>query len=73
MMELMESQNGNHVLQKTLETAKNAKVFDPLVTALKGHVCRMSLNMYGSRIVQRMLQFCEPDQAALLLDEINEY
>lgn len=66
----VEDQNGNHVIQKCLERMPTGKV-QFIIDAFKGEVRRMATHCYGSRVLQRIIEYCDPNQVADVYDEIH--
>ncbi|KAG6597986.1 pumilio-like mating protein M90 [Phytophthora cinnamomi] len=86
VMKCVVDQNGNHVLQKCIEAAswKRAAEYNGLgpqrfvtgediqfiIDSFVGHAAALSTHSYGCRVIQRVLEHCEPAQIRPLLNEI---
>ena len=66
----MKDQNGNHVVQKVIECVP-PKHLNFIVDSFKGQVYQLSTHPYGCRVIQRILEHCDCDQTAQILDEIH--
>ncbi len=42
-----------------------------IIDAFRGHVPRMATHCYGSRVLQRIIEYCDPEQVAKIYDEIH--
>ncbi|KIW17339.1 hypothetical protein PV08_04531 [Exophiala spinifera] len=72
VLEVVENQNGNHVIQKAIERIPGEHI-QFIVDAFKGRTAKMSTHQYGCRVVQRMLEHCEPEVKRVILDELLEH
>jgi pumilio RNA-binding family len=53
VLELVEDQNGNHVVQKAIERLTDVEFIH---REIRGHVVRLGLHCYGCRVIQRLLE-----------------
>jgi len=67
--ECVEDSNGNHVIQKIVESVNSDKV-QFIIDSFKDRVYEMSVHQYGCRIIQRMLEHCEEPQIRPILNEV---
>lgn len=65
-------QNGNHVIQKVIESVPPHHV-QFIVDAFTDKTLELSTHPYGCRVIQRLLEFCETRQKNPLMDEIVRY
>jgi mRNA-binding protein PUF3 len=70
VMECVKDQNGNHVIQKAIERVP-AEHMQTIVNAFLGKVQDLSIHPYGCRVIQRMLEHCEPHVKKAVLTEIQ--
>ena len=62
-------QNGNHVIQKCIETMPTRVQF--IVSAFHGQIQTLAAHAYGCRVIQRLLEFCrDSPEITPVLDEI---
>jgi len=55
--ELVEDQNGNHVIQKLIETmGKEEPIMHHIIEAFKRDCIQLAQHAYGCRVIQRMLE-----------------
>ena len=69
-MDCVKDQNGNHVIQKAIERVP-AEHMHVIVNAFIGNVQDLSIHPYGCRVIQRMLEHCEPHVKLSVLQEIR--
>lgn len=61
-------QNGNHVIQKCIEVAPDQVGF--LIDLFNGKVRTLSAHPYGCRVIQRVLEYCNPAHTEPILSEV---
>src|SRR5690606_15156577 len=69
VLTLVEDQNGNHVVQKAIETLPHPHL-QFIVDSFREKVACMSCHVYGCRVIQRLLEYCPSSQIEFLLDEV---
>lgn len=58
--ELVEDQNGNHVIQKIIETmGKEEPIMHSIIDAFQRDCFILAQHAYGCRVIQRMLEYCD--------------
>jgi len=67
---LVEDPNGNHVIQKCLERMPAGKV-QFIIDAFRSNMRRMATHCYGSRVLQRIVEYCDPEHVIPVYDEIH--
>lgn len=72
IVELVRDQNGNHVVQKALQTVDPQKM-DFVCEAIRGRAKEVSLHTYGCRVVQRMMENLSEKQMQPILTELMDY
>ena len=63
-------QNGNHVVQKCIETAEPPEAVQFMLDAFRGQVVLLARHAYGCRVLQRIIEHCTAAQVAPLVDEL---
>ena len=58
------------MVQKVIECVP-PKHLNFIVDSFKGQVYQLSTHPYGCRVIQRILEHCDADQTAQILDEIH--
>ncbi|KAL6925094.1 hypothetical protein FSST1_002368 [Fusarium sambucinum] len=72
MLGLMKDLYGNYVCQKLIEHGSmNQKM--SVVETVKGHIVELSLNAFGCRVFQKIVECCPVSHIASILDEIYSY
>ena len=71
MLRCVRDQNGNHVVQKCIETIPPTQL-DFLLDSFRGQVMKLSTHPYGCRVVQRILEHCSNEQTEQVLAELHE-
>ncbi|KAK9269332.1 hypothetical protein L1049_001103 [Liquidambar formosana] len=72
VMKCVRDQNGNHVIQKCIESVPTDKI-GFIISAFRGQVASLSTHPYGCRVIQRVLEHCTDDlQSQFIVDEILE-
>jgi pumilio RNA-binding family len=66
------SPHGNHVVQKCIATFLPHKL-QFIINAFKDHVVKASCDMMQSRVVERIFEYCPPQQTTLLLKEALDH
>jgi len=64
--------NGNHVIQKFIQSDPNGNIINPILKACKGNVTSLAINKFGCRIVQKLLQHSTDEQKHILVKQIIE-
>jgi hypothetical protein len=54
VMRCVRDQNGNHVIQKCIESVPTEKI-GFIISAFRGHVATLSMHPYGCRVIQVIL------------------
>ena len=54
-------QNGNHVIQKSIEKIKPFSKIRFILTSLDTQIYHLSTHPYGCRVIQRLLEFSDED------------
>jgi hypothetical protein len=54
VMRCVRDQNGNHVIQKCIESVPTGKI-EFIISAFRGQVATLSMHPYGCRVIQVML------------------
>ena len=89
VLTLIHNPNGNHVVQRIVEAARDhAKFSEPegsnksaprlraqiqsIIEDITQHVKTLSVHIYGCRVVQRALEFCNEDQKRAVLNSVLE-
>ncbi|QPC65348.1 hypothetical protein HYE67_007579 [Fusarium culmorum] len=72
MINLMKDLYGNYVCQKLIENGSMAQKMH-VIQAVKGHIVQLSLNVYGCRVFQKIVDCCPPSHIVGILDEIHSY
>ncbi|KAJ6396207.1 hypothetical protein OIU77_021272 [Salix suchowensis] len=71
-MKCVRDQNGNHVIQKCIESVPAEKI-NFIFSAFCGEVATLSMHPYGCRVIQRVLEHCAYElQCEFIVDEILE-
>ncbi|KAB1204274.1 hypothetical protein CJ030_MR8G009062 [Morella rubra] len=72
IMRCVRDQNGNHVIQKCIESIPTEKI-GFIISAFRGQVAVLSMHPYGCRVIQRVLEHCTDElQCQFIVDEILE-
>ncbi|RYR13856.1 hypothetical protein Ahy_B04g070625 isoform I [Arachis hypogaea] len=72
VMRCVRDQNGNHVIQKCIESIPTKKIAF-IISAFRGQVAILSMHPYGCRVIQRVLEHCTDEiQCQFIVDEILE-
>jgi len=71
MLRCVRDQNGNHVVQKCIETIPPNQL-NFLLESFRGQVRLLSTHPYGCRVVQRILEHCSNEQTEQVLAELHE-
>ncbi|RVW73187.1 Pumilio-like 5 [Vitis vinifera] len=72
VMRCVRDQNGNHVIQKCIESVPTEKI-GFIISAFRSHVATLSTHPYGCRVIQRVLEHCTDElQSQFIVDEILE-
>ena len=61
VLKCVKDQNGNHVIQKCIEKV-SAPIIQFIVDSFEGQVYSLAIHPYGCRVIQRILEHCEPEQ-----------
>lgn len=69
VLELVRNPNGNYVISKCLECLPPFNL-QWVVESFKGEVCDMATRRYGSRVLQRIAEYCQPAQSSPVFDEM---
>ena len=69
-MDCVKDQNGNHVIQKAIERVPAEHMYF-IINTFVGKVQDLSIHAYGCRVIQRMLEHCEPHIKHAVLQEIR--
>lgn len=70
-MSCVRDQNGNHVIQKAIEMIKNHDHIAFIMDAFAGEIGKLATHSYGCRVIQRMLEHCEPGRKRAILQELH--
>eukprot|EP00392_Amoebophrya_sp_AT5.2_P017011 g17326.t1 len=72
VVDLVEDQNGNHVLQKCIEVFAESSAGDLqfIVDSFSGNVRDIAGHRYGCRVIQRIIECVPMEQTAVLFDEM---
>uniref|UniRef100_A0A915KN27 PUM-HD domain-containing protein n=1 Tax=Romanomermis culicivorax TaxID=13658 RepID=A0A915KN27_ROMCU len=71
VLKCVRDQNGNHVVQKVIETV-HPQYLGFIVDAFHGQVVSLSTHPYGCRVIQRILEHCTDEQKQPILEELHE-
>ena len=71
-MKCVKDQNGNHVVQKCIETVEASRL-QFIIDAFRGQVYNLSTHPYGCRVIQRILEHCTADQTTPVLEELHTH
>ena len=72
MLKCVKDQNGNHVVQKCIETVEPS-CLQFIIDAFRGQVFSLSTHPYGCRVIQRILEHCTPEQTGPVLEELHSH
>ena len=72
MLKCVKDQNGNHVVQKCIETVEPSRL-QFIIDAFKGQVFNLSTHPYGCRVIQRILEYCNAEQTNPVLEELHTH
>lgn len=70
--QLMVDVFGNYVIQKLLETTKNAEIRNKIMEHIKGNVITLTKSQYGCRIIQKALSNLSLDHKMIIANELKE-
>ncbi|KAJ8602810.1 hypothetical protein CTAYLR_002583 [Chrysophaeum taylorii] len=77
-------QNGNHVIQKCVETTSRARrsperctgdlgnQIEFILDSFKGRARSLAMHAYGCRVLQRVLEHCSHAESSAILDELRD-
>ena len=68
----MKDQNGNHVVQKCIETVEASRL-QFIIDSFAGQVFNLSTHPYGCRVIQRILEHCTAEQTSPVLEELHTH
>ncbi|KAK9733032.1 hypothetical protein RND81_04G039500 [Saponaria officinalis] len=69
-MRCVHEKNGNHVIQKCIESVSTEKI-GFILSSFHGQVSALSSHPYGCRVIQRVLEHCSDEQVSRgIVDEI---
>ena len=54
----IQDQNGNHVIQKCIETIQPSDPLAPMLRVIHDNAIQLSMHSFGCRLVQRLLEYC---------------
>ena len=66
VMKCVKDQNGNHVIQKCIETVSSPQI-QFIIDSFSGQVYSLATHPYGCRVIQRILEYCQEQQIVLVL------
>ena len=66
-------QNGNHVIQKSIEKIKPFSQIRYILTSLDNQIYHLSTHPYGCRVIQRLLEYSDIDDQKLILSQLNNF
>ena len=72
VLKCVKDQNGNHVVQKCIETVEASRL-QFIIDAFSGQVYNLSTHPYGCRVIQRILEHCSAEQTAPVLEELHTH
>ncbi|GKU01264.1 unnamed protein product [Fusarium langsethiae] len=72
MLGLMKDLYGNYVCQRLIEHGSMAQKMG-VVETVRGHILELSLNAFGCRVFQKIVDCCPVSHIAGILDEIHSY
>lgn len=72
VVKCVKDQNGNHVIQKVIETVSPHNL-QFIVEAFEGQVYSLSTHPYGCRVIQRILEYCNEEQKRTILNELLQH
>uniref|UniRef100_A0AC35TMB5 DNA replication licensing factor MCM7 n=1 Tax=Rhabditophanes sp. KR3021 TaxID=114890 RepID=A0AC35TMB5_9BILA len=73
---LIVGQNSNHVIQKVIEKVPPTElqfIIDAIFQEGDETVTSLSCQPYGCRVIQRILEYCTPEQKRPILEEIHKH
>ena len=70
VLKCVKDQNGNHVVQKCIETVEPSRL-QFIIDAFQGQVYALSTHPYGCRVIQRILEHCASEQTKPVLEELH--
>lgn len=70
VLKTVKDQNGNHVIQKVIDRVPMHHI-QKIVEAFRGNVGVLSVNSYGCRVIQRLLEKVEEPQRRFILTELH--
>ena len=70
VLKCVKDQNGNHVVQKCIETVEPSRL-QFIIDAFQGQVYNLSTHPYGCRVIQRILEHCAAEQTTPVLEELH--
>lgn len=69
---LIKDQNGNHVIQKAIETIPIENL-PFILNSIKDKIFNLSIHSYGCRVIQRLLKFGSIDDQKLIINELTNH
>jgi hypothetical protein len=72
MKELYTSPHANHVLAKIIAVVQPAARLVCIAEAMRGKAHSVARHQFGSRILERLVEYCSEELMAFLLDELLE-
>ncbi|CAA2997203.1 pumilio homolog 4 isoform X1 [Olea europaea subsp. europaea] len=70
VMKCVRDQNGNHVIQKSIECVPQDRI-QFIISSFMGQVVTLSMYPYGCRVIQRVLEHCDDRKTQqMIMDEI---
>ena len=73
VLKCVKDQNGNHVVQKCIETVEPSCLQFIIAAVFRGQVFSLSTHPYGCRVIQRILEHCTPEQTGPVLEELHSH
>lgn len=71
VLKCVKDQNGNHVVQKAIERVPTEHI-QFVIEAFRGQVHTLSAHPYGCRVIQRILEYCKPQDQVAILEELHQ-
>lgn len=72
VLQCIHDQNANHVISKVVETIVPRSKVAFIPETFYGKAVQLSSQKHGCRVIQRVLDCCEPSQTLPLLDELKQ-
>lgn len=69
VIEMVKDQNGNHVIQKCIESFKDVKF---ILRDFEENACEMAKHKYGCRAIQRLFENCGENDCLVIINQILE-